>query len=132
MDQLIRRCVLSGSFHQDSAGLQRAYQELVAYGCQVLSPHRLEFTDSGAEFVRDTAEVGMSEYDIELHHLLAIRQSDFVWLHVADGHVGTSASFEIGFAHALQIPVFATSLPADSMLSQFVRVVPSVFAALSN
>lgn len=130
MDQSIRRCVLSGSFHRDNIGLQRAYQELVAYGCQVLSPHRLDFADTDTEFVRDTAEIGMSAYDLERHHLLAIRQADFVWLHVVGGYVGTSASFEIGFASALSIPVFASSAPDDEMLGQFIRVVPSVFAAL--
>lgn len=130
MDQSIRRCVLSGSYHRDRAGLERAYLELVTSGCQVLSPHRLDFDSETTGFVRDSAEHNLGEREIELHHLTAIRQSHFVWLHVANGHVGTSASFEIGYAHALSIPVFATESPSDLMLRQFVRIVPSVFAAL--
>lgn len=126
----IIRCTLSGSFRRDNAGLKRAYRELITCGCQVLSPHRLEFDSTDVLFVKDKAEQSVSEQNIEAHHLLAIRQSDFLWVHIFQGYVGLSAAYEIGYAAALGVPVFASSLPTESMLQSSIRVVPSVFSAL--
>lgn len=57
------RAVLCGSYRRDIDGLQRAYDELAATGCQVLSPRRVDFMDG--EFVVDAAEVGLSPREIE-------------------------------------------------------------------
>jgi len=121
------RVVLSGSFKKDIAGLRLAYNELVTNNCQVLSPHRLEFDDS--EFARDRAEADMTIREIEDHHLLALKQADFLWLHIPDGYFGLSASFEVGYARACGVPVFANQPPTDAMLGEYVQRVPSVFAA---
>ena len=123
----IARTVLSGSYTKDLEGLQDAYHELISTGCQVLSPHRLDFDD--ADFVRDKAEISMSVKEIESHHLVAIRQSDFVWLHAPNGYVGLSAALEIGYAISLNIPVFSKSTIEDSLLRTFVVTVSSVYQA---
>ena len=88
------RAVLCGSYTRDREGLFRAYDELIATGCQVLSPRRMQFDN--AAFVRDTAEQGISPQAIEAWHLSAICQADFVMLHAPDGYVGLSAAMEIG------------------------------------
>lgn len=124
------RCTLSGSFRRDQAGIKRAYQELVTCGCQVLSPHRLDFDAPLQLFVRDSAEHGSSEMSLEAHHLLAIRQSDFVWVHLPDGYLGVSAAMEIGYATALGLPVFSDQIPKETVFQSLVTTVPSVFRAL--
>lgn len=129
---MVLRCVLSGSYHRDFAGLQRLYRELATNGVQILSPHRLDLIDNQTEFVRDIAEKNLSVMEIEKHHLTALYQSDFMWLHCPDGYVGTSAAFEIGVAFSRNIPIYSNEKPADNMLAGFVHVVPSVFMALEN
>lgn len=126
----IVRCVLSGSFHRDPAGIERAYLELATNGCQILSPHRMQFIEKGAEFVRDAAEKDLEVGVIEAHHLIGISQADFLWIHIFEGYVGLSAALEIGYATARNIPVFASSEPAEEILGQFITVVPSVFEAV--
>ena len=125
MSRQVVRAVLSGSFRKDVAGLQRAYDELVACGCQVLSPHRLDFEDKDVLFVRDRAEEGLAEEFLERHHLLGIKQADFLWVHAYQGYVGTSTAFEIGYALASNIPVFCAALINDSGLAPFIKIVPS-------
>lgn len=124
------RCVLSGSFHKDPVGIEKAYLELVTCGCQVLSPHRMQFIEKDTGFVRDMAEKNLDTKVIEEHHLMSIRQADFLWVHIVDSYVGLSTAFEIGYALALGVPVFASSQSAKEVLSQFITVVPSVFEAI--
>lgn len=122
------RAVLCGSYTRDRVGLFRAYDELVATGCQVLSPRRMQFDN--AAFVRDTAEQGISPQAIEAWHLSAIRQANFVMLHAPDGYIGLSAAMEIGFATAQGCPVFSRTAPQDIALRRLVNVVPSVYDVL--
>lgn len=124
------RCTLSGSFRRDQTGIKRAYRELVTCGCQVLSPHRLDFDAPAQLFVRDSAERSSSEISLETHHLLAIKQSDFVWVHLPDGYLGVSAAMEIGYATALGLPVFSDQIPKETVFQSFITTVPSVFRAL--
>lgn len=128
----ILRATLSGSFHRDSDGLEREYRELARNQCQILSPRRLDFMDSSALFVKHVAEREESVGTIERHHLQAISQSDFLWLHAPDGYVGLSAAMEIGYAHGQQIPIFSSADIQDVMIKQFVTKVPSVFAAIER
>lgn len=122
------RAVLCGSYRRDREALARAYDELVATGCQVLSPRRMRFDD--AEFVQDEAERGLTPAQIEDWHLRAIAQADFVWLHAPEGYIGVSAAMEIGYATHAERPVFSRIEPADIALRGLVRVVPSVYDAL--
>jgi NTP pyrophosphatase (non-canonical NTP hydrolase) len=114
--------VLCGSFRRDVDGLARVYSQLSA-AYEVLSPTSLAFVNPGHEFVRLAAEVDEAVGSIERRHLLAITKSDFVWLHAPDGYVGSSASLEIGHAHALGIPVFSTLPPTDLTLASLIHVV---------
>lgn len=122
------RAVLCGSYRRDREGLARAYDELVATGCQVLSPRRMRFDN--AEFAQDEAERGLTPAQIEDWHLRAIAQADFVWLHAPDGCIGVSAAMEIGYAVGIGRPVFSNIEPTEIVLRRFVRIVPSVYDAL--
>lgn len=123
------RVVLSGSYHRQPAALGRLFRELEATGCRVLSPISFDF-DSAETFVKAPAEADLTPGEIEKFHLRAIRDADFIMLHVPDGHVGLSAAYEMGFAAALGKPVFAFEAPTDTMLSGRVKLVGSVFEAL--
>lgn len=126
------RVVLCGSFHRKPEVLRRLFHELETTGCRILSPLTLEFTDSMRPFVATNSEADLSNADIERFHLRAIRDADFVMLHAPDGHVGLSASYEMGFASALGKPVFTLQKPTDDMLVTRVQIVASVFEALDQ
>lgn len=123
----IARVVISGTFRRDRPGLERLYHELVSTGCQVLSPRRMEYDDE--EFVRDKAEAILSVRSIEDTHLVAIEQSDMMWLHAPNGYVGCSGALEIGYALAKGVPIFSNEKISDVSLNEYVQHVPSVYAA---
>lgn len=126
------RATLSGSFHRDTEGMNRSYRELIRNQCQVLSPRRLDFINPSALFVKHRVEESDDEMTIEKHHLQAIEQSDFLWIHAPEGYIGVSTALEIGFAYAHRIPIFAQELPDDVTLKHFIRKVPSVFSAIEQ
>jgi NTP pyrophosphatase (non-canonical NTP hydrolase) len=111
--------------------LRRDFQALAA-GCHVLSPVTVDFVAEVDGFVLARHELDREPRDVEQGHLEALQQADFVWLHAPDGYVGPSAALELGVAHALGIPVFARSPPADSTLRNFVEVVVGVDDAASR
>lgn len=125
-----RRVVLCGSYHRRPDLLQRIFRELEATGCRVLSPLSIDFVDTDEPIVRAKTEEDFTIDDLERFHLRAMRDADAIWLHAPEGHVGISASFELGYAHALGKPVFTLTAPTDEMLTTRVRVVASVFEAL--
>lgn len=126
------RAVLCGSYRRDREGLASAHSELKALGCDVLSPSGIDFVAEIDGFALSADELTKTPTDIELHHLDLIRHADFVWLHVANGYVGSSATLEIGFAHGLGIPVFSATPPSDSILADFVQVVGGPSEACIN
>jgi NTP pyrophosphatase (non-canonical NTP hydrolase) len=125
------RVVLSGSYRRDPPGLRIAYQQLVAEGCEVMSPLSVEFVDEVDGFVMSAMELSEPPAAIEARHIAALRQADFVWLHVPDGYVGPSAALEIGVAHALGVPVYSASPPSDGNLAAFIKPVSSPNAAVT-
>jgi nucleoside 2-deoxyribosyltransferase len=126
------RVVICGSFHRDPQGLRRLFRELEATGCRILSPISLEFTDISDEVVKTKNESDLSIDELEIFHLRTMRDADFIWLHVPDGHTGISAAYELGFSNALGKPVYCFQEPLDQMLATRVRVVNSVFEALDE
>ena len=126
----IIRAVLSGTFKRDLDGLARAYSELNALGCQILSPHRIDFVSEEKGFVKTAAEKECTFEELQQHHVRAISEADFVWLHAPEGHVGTSAAFEIGYAAAKGVPVFSRNSPVDPAIERYVKLRRSLFDAL--
>lgn len=108
----------------------RAYRQLALGGCQILSPHRIDFPLRQADFMMDAEESRLTPGEVERHHLMCIRQSDFVWLHAKDGYIGPGAAFEIGYAKALQVPIFSDAIPTEVVFATYVRTVASVFEVL--
>jgi nucleoside 2-deoxyribosyltransferase len=127
---MLTNAVICGSYHRDSAGLKRLFRELHSTSCRVLSPLSVDFDDTAAPVVRTHLEQEFTIGELEKFHLRAIREADVVWLHIPDGHVGVSTAYELGFANALNKPLFALCQPTDEMLASQVTVVSSVFEAL--
>jgi NTP pyrophosphatase (non-canonical NTP hydrolase) len=129
----VPRAVLCGSFRRGIVDLRAAFDELRDAGCLVLSPASIDFVDEVEGFVLTERELGQKPAGIEAKHIDALRRADFVWLHLPEGYVGPSAALELGVAHSLDIPVFASSRPNDATIATFVRVVagPADAVALS-
>jgi nucleoside 2-deoxyribosyltransferase len=58
------------------------------------------------EFRLLPSEEGMSIKEIEDDFLSSVRKSDFLYVVNPEGYIGETVSMEIGFALALDIPVF--------------------------
>lgn len=126
------KVVICGSFHKDPSGLARLFRELETNGCRVLSPLTLDFTDQVTEFVTAHNDESFSVKELERFHLRAIHEADFIAVHAPDGYIGTSASFELGYAVALNKPIFSKSAVSDPMLRTQLKNADSVFEILET
>jgi NTP pyrophosphatase (non-canonical NTP hydrolase) len=117
--------VLSGSYRKDYEGLRRAYEHLKDLNCEVLSPSSVNAVNELDGFVYMLGEESEAPDVIESRHLDAIQRSQFMWLHAPSGYVGTSAALEVGFAHAIGVPIFSSEPLNDAILRGFVQVVAS-------
>ncbi len=122
--------VLCGSFRHDVDGLRSDFESLLKMGCRVLSPLTLDWTAERDGFVFSAEEEGEDPGTIEQRHLAAMRQAHFVWLHSPAGYVGRSAAMELGYAHALGLPIFTRTLPEDITLTGLVRRTSEVKLAI--
>ncbi len=129
---MLKRVVICGSFHRDPIGLQRLVRELEMTNCRILSPVSVNFMDTSLPVVRAASENQLAIGELERFHLRSMRECDLIWLHAPLGHVGISTSYELGFAAALQKPVFSLCPPDDEMLASQVTAVQSVFEALDS
>ncbi|AHB42571.1 MazG protein [Candidatus Saccharibacteria bacterium RAAC3_TM7_1] len=114
-----KKVVIVGSFRKNPKKLKAIHQKLGKL-YEVLSPDDIEFINPADDFVRTQQEVDLDVNTIEENHLDAIRRASFVWLFAPDGYVGTSAAFEVGFAHALGVPIYTDSVLNDEMLQSIV------------
>lgn len=119
--------VLCGSFRRDPVGLQLEFEAL-GRRFHLLSPNSVDFVDFDEEFVRLAGQTNQPSHEIEHEHLSALRNADFVWLFAPDGYVGTSASMEVGYAHASGVPIFADKQPLDDVVAAMVTVVEGMDA----
>jgi NTP pyrophosphatase (non-canonical NTP hydrolase) len=122
--------VIAGSYRKDNEGLRRTYEELRDLGCRILSPSSVRVVSEVDGFVFMEGEQAEVPESIELRHLDAIQEAQFVWLHAPEGYVGISAALEVGFAHAIGIPVYSRTSVSDPILAKFVERVESPQEAL--
>ncbi len=111
-------------------GIERAVFELAARGVRVLSPAHPKVVDNIGEFLFVASDRVRSIRLVQDRHLDSIEASDFLWLVCPGGYVGQSASMELGFAVANNVPVFSTDFPSDLTLRQYVRKVESLAHAV--
>jgi hypothetical protein len=121
---------VSGSFHRHMQAITDAVHELAALSVRVLSPADPRVVAQQGEFLFVASDPVRSVRLVQDRHLESIRAANFVWLVCPDGHVGQSASMEIGFAAAVGVPIFAAQAPSDLTLSQYVAILPNLAAAV--
>ena len=123
--RVVREVVISGTYRKDNVGLRLAYEQLLDLGCKILSPTNVRVVKEEEGFVFMEGEQTELPENVEMRHLNAIQAAQFVWLHAPEGYVGPSAALEVGFAHAIGIPVYATQGLADPIVASFVQRVDS-------
>jgi hypothetical protein len=122
---------VSGSFHRHMDAITAAVHELAALNVRVLSPADPRIVAQQGEFLFVASDPVRSVRLVQDRHLECIKAANFLWLVCPDGYVGQSASMEIGYAAAVGVEIFATHTPADLTLRQYVKLVPSLDAAIA-
>jgi hypothetical protein len=124
------RATVSGSFHRAMAAIEDAVYALTDGGAHVLSPADPRVVDQFGDFLYVASDRVRAVKLVQSRHLTAIAASDFVWLVAPGGYVGQSGAMEIGYAVANGTPVFASEVPVDLTLRQYVTTLPSPSDAL--
>jgi hypothetical protein len=124
------KATVSGSFHRHMDAITSAVHELASHSVRVLSPSDPRVVAAQGEFLFVASDRVRSVRLVQDRHLESIRAADFLWLVCPDGYVGQSASMEIGFAAGAGVPIFATRLPADLTLREYVSIAPSIEEAV--
>jgi hypothetical protein len=124
------RAAVSGSFHRHMEVIATAVQELASLSIRVLSPADPRVVAQQGEFLFVASDRVRSVRLVQDRHLESIRAADFLWLVCPDGYLGQSASMEVGFAAGVGVPIFATHLPTDLTLREYVTVVPKLSEAV--
>lgn len=122
---------VSGSFHRHMDAITSAVHELAALNVRVLSPADPRIVAYQGEFLFVASDPIRSVRLVQDRHLESIKAADLLWLVCPDGYVGQSASMEIGYAAAVGVPIFATQAPTDLTLRQYVKLAPSLKAAVN-
>jgi hypothetical protein len=121
---------VSGSFHRHMDAISKAVYELATLSVRVLSPADPRVVAMQGEFLFVASDPVRSVRLVQDRHLESIRAANFLWLVCPDGYVGQSASMEIGFAAGAGVPIFATRLPIDLTLREYVGIVPTLAEAV--
>ncbi len=121
---------VSGSFHRHMEAITTAVHELAALSVHVLSPADPRIVAFQGEFLFVASDPIRSVRLVQDRHLESIKAADFLWLVCPDGYVGQSASMEIGYAAAVGVPILATRAPVDLTIRQYVKIVPTLAAAV--
>lgn len=117
---------VSGSFHRHMNAIYTAVGELTEAGVKVLSPSDPRVVDHLGEFLFVASDRLRSIRLVQDRHFFSIKASSFLWLVTPDGYVGQSASMEIGFATAIEVPIFSDTMPIDLTLQQYVMKVEGI------
>lgn len=126
------RATVSGSFHRHMDAITSAVYELIEEGVRVLSPADPRVVDADRDFLFVASDRVRSIRLVQDRHLEAIRSADFLWLVCPDGYVGQSAAMEIGFAAGAGIPIYATNMPLDLTLREYIKPVASLSDAVKD
>lgn len=116
------KCVVSGSFRKFYDGITKTVEEFERCGVKVLSPKVSRIINGGGEFAILESDTTKDIRLLEKNHLAAIKEADFLYVYNPEGYIGTSATMEIGWALALNKPVFSLQKPSDLVLAEFIKV----------
>lgn len=99
------KCTISGSFRKFYSEIADYYNEL-SKKYEILSPKEFVITDDSTDFIRLKSDGSDSIREIEMSHLKAISEGDFLAVINPKNHLGVSTTLEIGFAIEKSIPVY--------------------------
>lgn len=116
------KCVVSGSFRKFYQGIIQVIEDFERCGIEVLSPKISEVMNPENEFVILKSDPTNDIETLERSHLEKIREADFLYIYNPGGYIGKSVAMELGWALALNKPVYALEEPDDTVLSKFVMV----------
>ena len=115
------KCAISGSFRKYYKEICQAHDIFEQNGIVVLSPQKSRIINPGEEFaLLETDLKSLSRKQLEDRHLEAIANSDFVYLVNPNGYIGNSATFEIGYAHGCNKPIYSLDIIEDITLQEYV------------
>jgi hypothetical protein len=117
------KVTVSGSFRRAMSAVEDAVYRLTDAGAHVLSPADPRVVDQFGDFLFVASDQVRAIKLVQSRHLAAIEASDFVWLVAPEGYIGLSGAMELGFATAVGTPVFASEVPLDLTLRQYVTTV---------
>jgi nucleoside 2-deoxyribosyltransferase len=113
------KVTVSGSFRKYGDTLSQTIAAMRKSGHYVLSPKSGEIDSVDRGFAYLHGDPSRNKRLTEDRHLDAIRSSDFMWIINKDGHLGISTAFEMGFATALGVPIYANSEFKDDPISTY-------------
>lgn len=115
------RVTVSGSFTRYGDLLRETIHGMRERGLIVMSPRsgEVEHVERGFAFLH--GDPSRNKRMTEDRHLDAIRASDMMWIINRDGHVGISTAFEMGFATALGVPIYAAAILNDDPISTYAQ-----------
>ncbi|GEM_PF-636985 len=115
----LQKATISGSYQKFPEELEKARQEFQDCGVSILSPQSAQIVSSidgfvslKGDLISNLASVSENFLPdaiklVENTHLQAITSSDLLWLFLPKGYCGIATAFEIGWALAHNIPVYA-------------------------
>ncbi len=119
-------CVLISSFRKHLQEMQSTIDELHSHGIRVLSPKDGKVLNPQDEFViLDYDPDYLTDGEIQTLVLKKMEISEFTYLVNPNGYLGKSAAFEIGYAAARGLKLFAAE-PIEDMHGEFISGVKSV------
>jgi len=121
---------ISGSFQKALNEIRADIRAFESLGCSVLSPRMFHSHKNEDGFVILDSDGDRRPAAIHGRHLTSIDQSILLWVRNPGGYVGLSTALEIGHAHAIGVPVYASDSSTDSSLNRYIRVVSSPEQAL--
>ena len=119
------KATISGSFQKFLRKIKQVIDEFEKNEIEILSPKLSNVKSSENSFIIFAHENRLPK-DLEINHLKAIEQSDFLYIVNPQGYIGNSCAMEIGFALAHDIPIFTLEKPKDLIFSLFTQTERSI------
>jgi ADP-ribose pyrophosphatase YjhB (NUDIX family) len=110
------RVVIHGSFRKHFSEIKAAYDLFTKAGIEVLAPSATEIVGYKDGFALFAGEEDVDPRMIEilyLHNLKKLGKGGFSFFVNPEGYIGKSASYELGIAHATNVPCFFTNALDD-------------------
>jgi len=119
------KATISGSFRKFLREIKQILNEFEKNEIEILSPKLSNVKSTENNFIIFEHENERPK-NLELNHLKAIEQSDFLYIVNPNGYIGNSCAMEIGFAIAHDIPIFTLEKPKEFIFSLFTQTERSI------